>query len=474
MKKGLFLVLVLLSIMGTIAWGADVSVVLNGTPVAMDAGTGMPFLDSTGRVMVPLRAVLEKAGAHVTYDTVNRMAVITTVDTEVLVPIGKSFVVVNRVNKPNDAPALIKNERTYLPIRIVMESLGYKVSWDAAGARVLIDTASGTNGSGTTLVVTVPVPATPAINTQGNSSINLYNGGLIARENQWLYFVNFNDEERLWRVDVTTGKSNRVSLGKTRSVNVVNGWVYYRQQYDTKIWELHKTSGDGMSDSLVTSFGVSWLKVEGNTLYFYQPEPLGFYVRKLPDGNNDRVMGPEMAGISMEGGKVAFTEMLDKPNSSDQYPGNIVQYDGDGSGYRVLTDERSGEASPFAVMIGKDLLFSRYINYQHLYRIPSGQSTPVRLTTREVTNLTGDDKAYFTLYKSEPSGLHAINRDGSGETRLGPAWNPKVDYDPALHLSGEYLYYLERESEGRYHWVRVHRDTGAVQVIDEPSDFMEP
>lgn len=479
MKKAICLVMFMLMILGGSAWGADIGVNLNGVGVTMDSSTGTPYMDPAGRVMVPLRVVLEKAGAHVEYDTVNRLATVTTVDTEVIVPIGQSFVVVNHVNKTNDAPAKIVNGRTYLPIRIVMESLGYKVGWDSVASKVLIEKPGNVTPPvtvTTTPSASVTTPSDNALmvpNTVGNSSINLYNGGMMARENNWLYYVNFDDNERIWRVDVKTGTSNRVSTGKSRSINVVDGWVYYRQQGNTKVWELHKTKGDGTGDELINDYGVNWLMVSNGYLYYYQTEPKGFYSRKLTSESSTLILQVEMTGVSLQDSKVTFTDMLDRSDSSIRYPGNILQYNVDGSGYRVLSDERTGENDPHAAVVGKYLLYSSHTNYNYLYRFDTKDSTALKLTSREVSNFTGDDSAYYTLYKSEPSGLFKIRPDGKGETQITPSWKPSDVYDPSLHMIGRYIYYVEQKYMGDSRWIRIDKDTGEMRTMGQASDFVE-
>ncbi len=464
------LALLTAALLGTAVWGEGIAVYLNGDAVETTPETGMPFMDPVGRVMVPLRVVAEQAGATVTYDAANRLARVSTEKAEVLVPVDRGFVVVNGVNKPNDAPAQIRNGRTYLPIRIVMEALGYTVDWDAAATRVLISGQTGTDGP------VEPAPAAPAevpaVNKAGNSSINLYNGGLIAREGNWLYFVNFSDGERLWRVDVVTGKANPVSKGKARSVNVVNGWATYRQQYGSGTWEIRRTSGDGESDQVISEYNTEWLRVEGGDLYFYQSEPLYFYARTEKDPRNLQKIPEAMTGISMENGRVTYTEMEENPDGTE-YPGNIVQRNWDGTGFRVLSDERTGYEEGLAVIIGGDLLYSKYLNSQQLYRLPAGKSASIRLTEQPVVSLTGDGKAYYGIFKGRVNGLHRIAMDGSGITALGPSWTPRYEYDPALHLVGSYLYYLEEDGRS-WSWVRVHRDTGEVTRIGSAADFVEP
>jgi len=39
-----------------------------------------------------------------------------------------------------DSKPVIKNDRTFVPLRVIGEAFGYKVHWDASEYKVIIDT----------------------------------------------------------------------------------------------------------------------------------------------------------------------------------------------------------------------------------------------------------------------------------------------------------------------------------------------
>ena len=116
----------------------SVNVSVNGTPVAFSSATGTPFLDQNGRTQVPLRVTMEALGATVGWDNSTRTATVSKGSVSIRIPIGTSFILVNGVKKSNDTTAQIVNGRTYLPIRIVAESLSATVNWDNSTKSVQI------------------------------------------------------------------------------------------------------------------------------------------------------------------------------------------------------------------------------------------------------------------------------------------------------------------------------------------------
>lgn len=120
------------------AAASPVNVTINGVPVRFNQDTGVPFIDSNGRTQVPLRAAMEAMGADVGWNNYDRAASVVRGDKCVIVPIGQSLIYVNGKEKENNTEAQIKDGRTYLPIRIVAESLGATVDWTEESRTVSI------------------------------------------------------------------------------------------------------------------------------------------------------------------------------------------------------------------------------------------------------------------------------------------------------------------------------------------------
>lgn len=107
----------------------NINVTINGKSIPYDDNYGYPYIDQNNRTMVPLRITLESAGAQVDYDSTTSTAIITYSNVKLEVPIGTDYILRNSVKVQNDTKSVINNGRTYLPIRIIFESLGYTVDW---------------------------------------------------------------------------------------------------------------------------------------------------------------------------------------------------------------------------------------------------------------------------------------------------------------------------------------------------------
>lgn len=119
---------------------------IDGEMVVFNEDLGKPFIDENNRTQVPFRTSMNAIDATVEWDQANQTAIATKGDIRIEVPIGESYIQVNGVEKANDTESVIVSNRTYLPIRIVMESFGLTVSWDGANRTVVVESGSMTTG----------------------------------------------------------------------------------------------------------------------------------------------------------------------------------------------------------------------------------------------------------------------------------------------------------------------------------------
>jgi len=117
-------------------------VVIDNKPVSftLQDGMGMPFIDENNRTLVPVRKLLETIGAEVNYtsDTDGKVVSVSAAlnGTYINLMIGSDQYTVNDKELTMDTAAVIKNGRTYIPARPVLEAFGYKLSYSEAGKSI--------------------------------------------------------------------------------------------------------------------------------------------------------------------------------------------------------------------------------------------------------------------------------------------------------------------------------------------------
>lgn len=107
------------------------------TPLLMD-----------GRVMVPLRGVLQEFDANIEWYPNQKIVVARRAGRSVTLPVGRNYAFVGDKFVDLAVPAQIMNGRTLVPLRFVAEALNAYVFYDAT-ARTVVITSRIESGDGT-------------------------------------------------------------------------------------------------------------------------------------------------------------------------------------------------------------------------------------------------------------------------------------------------------------------------------------
>ncbi len=135
-KKVLCLILIFNMLFSSLAFG--ISINIDNVRIPYTEVSGVPFIDSFNRTQVPLRITMERFGASVDWNEETNTVIVKKDDIIVEVPIGKNFIVCNGRMIDTDSSALIKEGRTYLPIRAVLEAFGAKIEWNSEDNKISI------------------------------------------------------------------------------------------------------------------------------------------------------------------------------------------------------------------------------------------------------------------------------------------------------------------------------------------------
>ncbi len=93
-----------------------------------------------GRVLVQLRGIFERMGAHVKWDDDSQTVFADRNDIQVELRIGSNNATLNGRAVLMDVPAQLIAGSTFVPLRFVSESLGARVNWDPHSGNIDIDT----------------------------------------------------------------------------------------------------------------------------------------------------------------------------------------------------------------------------------------------------------------------------------------------------------------------------------------------
>jgi competence protein ComEC len=143
MKKGITFIIAIALVIASMMPTYATNIKIDGQNVQFTEASGSPFIDQANRTQVPFRQTMEQFGCTVSWDKVNRIAIAEKNGVTVQVPIEVAYIIKNGQQITNDTAALIKDNRTYLPIRAVLEAFGADVSWDGSTQTVVAYSEKG-------------------------------------------------------------------------------------------------------------------------------------------------------------------------------------------------------------------------------------------------------------------------------------------------------------------------------------------
>ena len=142
-----------------IAAASEVTLRLDGSEVSCDVA---PVI-AQDRVLVPVRALFEAAGATVDWDGAQNRVCVSYSGIDVTLFVGKKTAQVNGREESMDVPAeILPGSRTFIPVRFVAQALGFLVDWDPDSRTVILDSPEG-SGIETTTVKSIALSAADGV-----------------------------------------------------------------------------------------------------------------------------------------------------------------------------------------------------------------------------------------------------------------------------------------------------------------------
>lgn len=116
----------------------EIKLYIDGKKVNFTKDLGYPFIDDNSRTQVPFRAFSEACNFKVSWDGKKRVGYAKKCQVTFDIPVGCSFIKKNGKRIHSDTQNVIFQDRIYIPLRIVLESFGYKVTWDGDNRAIYV------------------------------------------------------------------------------------------------------------------------------------------------------------------------------------------------------------------------------------------------------------------------------------------------------------------------------------------------
>ena len=193
----------------------SIRVVVNNEEVGFDVLPGI----INDRTLVPMHAIFERLDANVEWDGSKQEITANDEYNTVKMQIGSSTMTVNGKNVKLDAPPMIIDGRTLVPVRAISEALGCEVDWDDITRTVLITGKIKYGGKYPTFTDVTKIPVKSEDSARKNSWY--YNNVSTAQIDTYI-----NKLKEYGFLEVDTGASSSSGLSQRRRVE---NWKDFRE-----------------------------------------------------------------------------------------------------------------------------------------------------------------------------------------------------------------------------------------------------
>lgn len=140
MKKmtSLIMVVIILTAMMITGVAAETYVTVTVEGETVDFPDAQPFIDANNRTLVPVRFISEALGGQVNWDGDLQQVTITYNNKIIRLIINKKEISIDGQAQVMDTQAILKDARTFVPVRFVSEAMGANVEWDSVNFTVII------------------------------------------------------------------------------------------------------------------------------------------------------------------------------------------------------------------------------------------------------------------------------------------------------------------------------------------------
>ncbi|MBE1442111.1 DUF5050 domain-containing protein [Paenibacillus sp. OAS669] len=272
---------------------SPVSISVNGIEIFTDAPAYIQA--DAGVTYVPIRVVSESLGANVTWVESTSTAIISKSGTVLELTLDQHSAKKNDQAVTLEAPAVMQNGRLMVPIRFVSEGLGISISWDPDSRLINLGTPAAN-----------PLFAAGS----GNDPQNIHNNAMVTEYNGWLYYANVGDNNKLYRMSLDRSVNVQLTDEPVTDISAVDGWVYYRiyehkEGKRTDAGEIYRIRTDGSSRTLLSEHETRHLFMKDGYLYYSRDKGMGsgpIYRMKLDGTDRSQLSGEDEEVFEMAPG----------------------------------------------------------------------------------------------------------------------------------------------------------------------------
>lgn len=380
------------------------------------------------RTLVPVRFISEGIGSTVSFNNSTNEISVTLKGKNIKLVVGSNKININGVIQDLDVPAQDINDRTFIPLRSLVEALGKKIFWDERGLIIISDNEN----------IFYPELDSNLISTiidkfvfKGCSNSNAVNDSFVVQQGEWIFYSN--DRKNLTRSKIDGTDKLIISDSFATNINIVGDWLYCTlTNYNGERYSnlgFYKIKTDGSEKIKISDDSMGNIIIVKDWVYFTDSvHGLQMFKMKLDGTSKQNITTYPAKNLNVIGDYIYFQ------NDENQMP------------YSIKTD-----GSELKKIIG-DNSYDLYLNYSDgwlyydkegdkygLYKIKPDGKGRKQLDSKQISYINViDDYIYYHIYDD---GLYRIKTDGTSKKKLCS------DYAAGINVIGDWIFYQKYNTD---------------------------
>ncbi|MGF7060389.1 DUF5050 domain-containing protein [Brassicibacter mesophilus] len=291
-------------------------------------------------------------------------------------------------------------------------------------------------------------------NERGNSTANINNGGFVAKQGDWIYYRNYKDCYKLYKVKTDESQKTKISDHDATYINIVGNWIYYINNNDKNIYKI-KLNGNRLT-KLNSGPSKNLLVIEDKVYYINEED--GKLYKMLNDGDEKIKITEDIClSFDIRNGRIYYIHenersgkfhiyVLDINGKSENeicngyylynvfVQGNYIYYN-HGKGIFYLNSEKN---SSTIISYGNDSLISESAFGEHIvnFNVLGDWTYFIKYECNITTNLRNGK---FEVIK--------MRTDGSNKTMLTSEMYAELRY---LSIIDDSIYFVNQKEDKMY------------------------
>jgi len=298
----------------------------------------------------------------------------------------------------------------------------------------------------------------------GNTTGNIYNGGMFSEQGGKIYFSNDYDNGNLYEMSSNCTNIKKVTDDKAVYINVDENYIYYVRANNTKennndgymVFSntgVYRINQNGTDLKAFTGNPGAYLMLKGNNIYFqrYDVDTGTYLYRYRIDGSQERLLIKDTVipvGV--------YDDALIYADTSKDHNINSL----DLKSYTIHSMNKGSYLYP--IYMGNYIYYIDISDGYKLYRMNKDGSAPTKLVNKRCStyNITNSGKyLYYQVDNGKKSGIYRLNLDTMKAQLL-----KKGDFKQ-ISVTDNYVFFKDYDNTNTY-FIAADVEDAAISTFD--------